>query len=272
MSAKAAVSGSISEVPSVYTVCAGMATDVGRVRCNNEDALSFVCPDDLVLRRRLGVLAVVADGMGGHRGGEVASTLAVETICRGYFSALPGEDRLQALERAMLEANHAICRAGLADPSLEGMGTTATVLVVVDNRVFFAHVGDSRLYHCANGRCRQLTEDHTLVQQMVKNHVLSAEEARDYPMRNVLMRSLGTYSGLQIATQNCAAPQIGDAFVLCSDGLHASVEPAEIAELVASLEPQEASQRLVDLACVRDGSDNISVAVVVIRPAAASED
>ncbi|MQM32540.1 MAG: protein phosphatase [Candidatus Accumulibacter phosphatis] len=272
MAVKAAVSGWISEVPSAYAVCAGMATDVGRVRRNNEDALSFVCPDDLALRRRMGVLAVVADGMGGHRGGEVASTLAVETICRGYFSALPCEDRLQALERAMLDANHVICRAGLADPSLEGMGTTATVLVVVDNRVFFAHVGDSRLYHCANGRCRQLTEDHTLVQQMVKNHVLSAEDARNYPMRNVLMRSLGTYSGLQIATQNCAAPQIGDAFVLCSDGLHASIEPAEIAEFVASLEPQEASQRLVDLACVRDGSDNISVAVVVIRPAAASEE
>lgn len=248
-----------------------MASDVGRVRRSNEDALTFVCPDDPELRRRLGVLALVADGMGGHRGGAVASALAVETICRGYFAALPGQDRLRAMELAMLDANRAICQAGLADRSLEGMGTTATALVVVEDSVLVAHVGDSRLYHCAEDRCRQLTEDHTLVEQMVRNGVISAEDARHYPMRNVLMRSLGTYAGVQVATQNCAAPQIGDSFVLCSDGMHASVEPAEIAEIVASLEPREASQRLVDLACVRDGSDNVSVVVVVIRPAAMAQ-
>jgi serine/threonine protein phosphatase PrpC len=273
MPAKAVVSGlTAKSAHAAYTVCAGLASDVGRVRRSNEDALAFVCPDDIALRRRLGVLAVVADGMGGHRGGEVASTLAVETISRVYFAAPPGQDRLPALERAMLDANRAICRAGLADPELEGMGTTATALVIVDHSVFFAHVGDSRLYHCTDGCCRQLSEDHTLVAQMVKNRVISVEDARHYPMRNVLMRSLGTYSGLQIATQSCAAPQIGDAFVLCSDGLHASIEPAEIAEVVASLDVREASQRLVDLACARDGSDNISVAVVAIRPAASSDE
>ena len=272
MPAKAPVSGPVSDPPPEYTVRAGMASDVGRVRRSNEDALAFVCPDDVALRRRLGVLAMVADGMGGHRGGEVASTLAVDTVCRGYFAAQPGEDRLRVLERAMLDANRAICQAGLADPSLEGMGTTATALVIVDDSVLFAHVGDSRLYHCAEGHCRQLTEDHTLVQQMVKNGVLSAEAARLYPMRNVLMRSLGTYSGLKIATRSCAAPQIGDTFVLCSDGLHASVDAADIAEVVASLQPREASQRLVELACARDGSDNVSVAVVVVRPVATGED
>lgn len=250
-----------------YSVHVGTASDVGRVRRINEDTIAFVCPDDAELRQRLGVLAVVADGMGGHRGGEVASALAVDAICQNYFATPPGEDCLQAMERAVCAANAAICRASEADWAVAGMGTTATVLVVVGGSAFFAHVGDSRLYRCSAGRCTQLSEDHTLVEQMVKSGVISTEEARNHPMRNMLMRSLGTPSGLQVATQRCAPLAIGDAFVLCSDGLHQSVEASEIAAIVASLEPDVASQRLVDLARERDGSDNISVGVVVIRPA-----
>lgn len=257
----------MSEAPANYTVQAGMASDVGRVRLSNEDSLAFVCPDDPALRQRLGLLAIVADGMGGHRGGEVASALAVETICRDYFATPAGDDRMRALELAMLAANKAICRAGEMDQALEGMGTTATALVVAGEEVLFAHVGDSRLYRCSNGQCSQLTEDHTLVEQMLRDGVISAHNARHHPMRNMLMRSLGTPTGLRIATQRCAPPAIGETFVLCSDGLHESFEPAEIAEIVASMEPAAASRRLVELACERDGSDNVSVGVVAIRPA-----
>ena len=262
----------MSEAPASYSVQAAVASDVGRVRLSNEDSLAFVCPDDPGLRQRLGVLAIVADGMGGHRGGEVASALAVETICRDYFATPPGDDCLQALELAMLAANKAICRAGEADCALEGMGTTATVLVVVADEVLLAHVDDSRLYRCSNGQCAQLTEDHTLVEQMLRDGMISAEDARRHPMRNMLMRSLGTPTGLRVATRRCPPASVGDVFVLCSDGLHESFEPTEIAAIVASMEPAAASRRLVELACERDGSDNVSVVVVGIAPAAAADE
>lgn len=242
-----------------------MASDIGCQRESNEDAVAFVCPDDADLQQRLGVLAVVADGMGGHLGGEVASALAIETICRSYFATPADQDPLRAIELAVLQANRDIYRAGQADPALAGMGTTATALVLLPTRAFFAHVGDSRLYRCAQGRCSQLTDDHTLVEQMLKDGLIGAEEARRHPLRNMLLRSLGTVCGLRVAVQRCDAPAIGDTFVLCSDGLYGSVEPADIAEIVGSLEPEAACQRLIELARERDGSDNISVGVIVIR-------
>ena len=189
----------------------------------------------------------------------------------GPVGAIALYDCLQALELAMLAANKAICRAGEADCALEGMGTTATVLVVVADEVLLAHVGDSRLYRCSNGQCEQLTEDHTLVEQMLRDGMISAEDARHHPMRNMLMRSLGTPTGLRVATRRCPPASVGDVFVLCSDGLHESFEATEIAAIVASMEPAAASRRLVELACERDGSDNVSVVVVGIAPAAAAD-
>ncbi|WP_300339528.1 PP2C family serine/threonine-protein phosphatase [Accumulibacter sp.] len=248
-----------------FAVQACVATDVGCVRETNEDAVAFVCPADAELRRRRGVLAVVADGMGGHLGGEVASVLAVETICRCYFAAPADQEPLRAVELAVLEANRAIYRQGDADPALIGMGTTATVLVLLPTSALYAHVGDSRLYRCAKGRCIQLTQDHTLVEQLLQDGMISALEARYHPMRNILLRSLGTRRGLRVAVQRCAAPAIGETFVLCSDGLHGSVEPADIAEAVGTLDPEQACRRLIDLARERDGSDNISVGVIAVR-------
>lgn len=244
-----------------------MASDIGCVRSNNEDAVAFVCPDDPDLRMRFGVLAVVADGMGGCRGGEVASALAVNTIRRCYFMTPADQSRQRTLELAMSEANSAIFRTAQADRSLAGMGTTATVLLVVGACALLAHVGDSRLYHCTGGRCTQLTEDQTLVAQLVKDGQISAAQARHHPLRSVLLRSLGTQRGLRVDARRLPAPEIGDHFVLSSDGLHQAVESTDIAAIVASLEPEAACQRLIALARERDGSDNISVGVIAIRAA-----
>lgn len=263
---KGATPSSISTEPSGCAVDAFMVSDVGCVRSSNQDSIAFVSPGDAELRQRLGVLAVVADGMGGHNGGEVASAMAVETICRHYFSSA-GDDAGQALALAMREANGAVFRAAGVNPDLEGMGTTATALVLVGNGVLFAHVGDSRLYRCFAGRCTQLTEDDSFVAEMVKNRLISAEQACHHPARNVLLRSLGTQEKLWVVAQRCDPAQVGDRFVLCSDGLWDTVEPREIAEIVSSQEPEGACRQLVEMARERGGSDNISVGVVAIRTA-----
>ena len=259
-----------AESPADYVVQACMAKDIGRVRTTNQDSIAFVSPGGHDERRRRGVLAVVADGMGGHQGGEVASALAVRTICDRYYRA-PGDDPLHVIELAMAEANGEILRAATADEALAGMGTTATVLVLVGKSAFFAHVGDSRLYRCRQGLATQLTEDDTLVEQMVKDGMISAEEARHHPERSVLLRSLGTRPEVRVVIQRCAPPQIGDTFVLCSDGMHDSIAPSEIASIVESFDPEGACRRLIELARDRDGSDNISVGVVAVRPAEAAE-
>lgn len=260
----------MSGLPAYYTVETCMATDIGCVRTGNQDAIAFVSPGVPGERDRRGVLAVVADGMGGHNGGEVASKLAVETICRQYF-ATPDDDPQRAIEGALRKANAAIFRAAEANEALSGMGTTVTALALVGQCTLFVHVGDSRLYRCSQGQVTQLTRDDTLVQQMVDDGLISPEQARHHPERSVLLRSLGTRPDLLVTARICDRPEVGDCFVLCSDGLYESIEPGEIAQVVESLDPQAACRRLIELARERDGSDNISVGVIAIRPANAGE-
>ena len=267
----AAAQCSMSAQPLGYAVDAFMASDIGCVRSSNQDSLAFVSPKALEIRQRLGVLAVVADGMGGHNGGEVASAMAVDTICRQYF-ATSGDDPGQGLALALRAANGAIFQAAEADRELEGMGTTVTALVLVGECVLFAHVGDSRLYRCFAGQSTQLTEDDSLVADMVRKRLIASEQARHHPARNVLLRSLGTQAKLAIVTQRCDPPRTGDRFVLCSDGLWDTVEPQEIAYIAASLDPERACRQMIELARERGGSDNISVAVIAIdAPEAAAE-
>jgi serine/threonine protein phosphatase PrpC len=262
---------SVNPAAASYIVECGSATDVGRVRSSNQDATAFIAPSDPAQRRRRGVLAVVADGMGGHNAGEVASGLAIETICRCYFAA-PGDDPRHALEMALREANDVVFRAAQADATLEGMGTTVTALALVGGNGWFAHVGDSRLYRCSAGQCVQLTQDQTLVAELVKNNLLSAEQARHHPARNVLVSSLGTQASLRVVAERCAPPLPGDCFVLCSDGLWESVEPGDIAASVASDDVEGACRELVALALERDGHDNVSVVVLALRPVESTPD
>ncbi len=247
-----------------YTIDAHVATDIGCMRETNQDAIALVRPANAGEAKRRGLLTIVADGMGGHKGGAVASALAVETVCRRYF-AETGEDPARALELAMQEANRTIHAAALANPALDGMGTTATALALVEGEVIYAHVGDSRLYRCARGRCTQITEDDSLVEQMVRNGIITARETRRHPLRSVLLRSLGTAEDLEVAAQRGAPLRGGERFVLCSDGLHEGVSLQDIADAVELPAAEGACRRLIDLACERDGSDNISVGVVAVR-------
>jgi protein phosphatase len=226
----------------------GAATDVGRVRSGNEDA--SVANDHVF---------AVADGMGGHRGGEVASQLAVESLESSFVDA--SSDALVAAAR---EANDAVFERASDDPELRGMGTTLVAIAPVDNDdlVAWVHVGDSRIYLFRDGELDQLTEDHSLVEQWVREGAISPEEARSHPQRNILTRALGIGSDVGIDA-GTVIPYTGDRFVLCSDGLFNEVdEPRIEATLRRLADPQEASQELVRQALENGGRDNITVIVV----------
>jgi protein phosphatase len=248
-----------------YDLDACVLTDVGCQRDGNEDSVAYVKPADERRLREKGVLAVVADGMGGHRAGEVASRKAVESIDRVYY-AHAAANPLKALEQAFVEANRDIFSAASADASLEGMGTTATALLLLGGRAYFAHVGDSRLYRLRGSELSLLSEEHTLVMEMVQNGMIAREEARQHPYRNVITRALGTHAEVGVNTPPQALPiRLGDRYVLCSDGLHDLVDDAEIKQHVSEANPYEAGHRLLELAKTRGGHDNISVIVLAVR-------
>lgn len=240
-----------------------MQSDVGRHRKANEDCGQVVRPADAQRQAAKGVLVLVADGMGGHAAGEVASRMAAETIRRVYYEhdGMPPT----ALRHAFEQANRAVHAAARDDERLQGMGTTCTALVVRGAEAFIAHVGDSRLYWLREGAFRQLSEDHSLVAEMLRDGLLTEADARHHEDRNVITRALGLHPTVDVALgPRPLRVQAGDCFVLCSDGLYDLVEDHEIAEAVAEAPPHAASARLIDLANARGGYDNITVGVVRI--------
>jgi protein phosphatase len=243
---------------------AGADTHVGRVRSSNQDSLL-----------EAGDLFVVADGMGGHNGGEVASALAVETV-RETFNA-PTTD---VLVEAIQAANEAILAKASEDPSLQGMGTTVVALAAVvtdgEERIAIANVGDSRCYLLEDDRLRQITKDHSVVQTLVDNGQITKAEAEVHPQRNILTRALGIDPKVMTDSWELL-PFAGDRYLLCSDGLFNEVSPTTIIEtLQAQTNPSEAAAELVRLANEGGGRDNISVVIVDVledggRRAAADE-
>jgi len=230
-------------------VRAGARTDVGLVREGNED--SFLID---------GPLFVVADGMGGHLAGDVASSTAVEVISEEGRSA--SADDPHSLETLVQHANSAIYKKSQDDPALHGMGTTCTLVVVGDHLAQFAHVGDSRAYLLRDGELSQLTEDHTLVNRMVREGRLSAEEADHHPQRNIVTRALGVDPNVAVDTPGLQVRN-GDRLLLCSDGLTSMVDGSRIREtLSAEEDPQRAADQLVELAIQAGGEDNITVLVL----------
>jgi protein phosphatase len=226
----------------------GLATDVGRVRSGNEDA-------SLVNDK----LFAVADGMGGHRGGAVASQVALDTLGDNFTEASP-----DALVAAANVANERVFEQSNDDPDLHGMGTTLVAIAPVedDDLLAWIHVGDSRIYLYRDGELTQLTEDHSLVEQWVREGAISAEEARSHPQRNILTRALGISADVGI-DQGTVIPYAGDRFVLCSDGLFNEVDEGRIAATLRRLaDPQEAAHELVRLALDGGGRDNITVLLV----------
>jgi serine/threonine protein phosphatase PrpC len=251
--------------PPRYEIIASLLSDTGCQRETNEDCGSYTRPGDSELLESKGWLAVVADGMGGHLAGEVASNLAVEVITRSYYND-PG-DAHTALKRAFLEANRRIYESARKDGNLRGMGTTCTALALRNDSALYVHVGDSRLYMVRGGDIYLMTQDHSAVMEMVKHGLMSAAEARHHPDKNIILRALGSHPEIELMTWQKPLPvQEGDCFVLCSDGLYDLVEDEEIKQVTITQNPHAACKTLITMAKERGGHDNITVAVVNLKP------
>jgi serine/threonine protein phosphatase PrpC len=237
-------------------------TDLGCQRDNNEDSFAYWEGDDDAAFHRLGRLAIVADGMGGAEGGQHASRIAVETVLEEYGGAVPPDDPQQALIHAFAEANVRVQRAAMESPGLHGMGTTLTAFALVSHRLYYAHIGDSRLYQLRNGQLRQLTHDHSLVARLVENGVVRAEDAEKHPQKHVLTAAVGVSDSVQPdAPANPVAVQSGDVFLLCTDGLWGQMNDAEMIRVLTSKAPAGACRALVELAKQRGGPDNITLQI-----------
>lgn len=252
-----------------FELTVSVKTDVGCVREANEDAGLFVRPNDPEQIAARGMLLIVADGMGGHASGEVASQMAVDEISRLYYQT-PGEPR-EALKRAVEAANSLIHDAAGADPALEGMGTTCTALAVVGQSVYIAHVGDSRCYRLRDRMLTQITEDDSAVNEMVKLGIISREEARHHEDKNVILKALGTSADVEAATPDPFEVRPGDIYLLCSDGLTDMVEDELIERtLLDAADVHDAAERLVEMARAAGGHDNITAGLIGIVPVGAA--
>jgi len=230
-------------------------TDVGTVRETNEDAIAFWPHED-------GMVFAVADGLGGHNAGEVASNLALETLGRELDRAPANWSIDKRLRRAIQEANIAIHQKGITVPELSRMATTITASAVVGNTLVAAHVGDCRLYLLRDSQLTQLTKDHTWVAEQMDYGILSAEEARTHPKRSMVTRCLGPHLivGIDVLQKEV---QPGDLLLQCSDGVHAFLPEKEIVDLLRH-PPREACRALIQRACDQGGNDNLSAQVAVV--------
>jgi protein phosphatase len=236
----------------VTTLRAGSATDVGLVRANNQDQALIASP-----------LFAVADGMGGHAAGEVASEVACQALAEAFTAGPP---TAEGLVEAAEEANRAVFERAQANPEMHGMGTTlvAVALVPGDGHgcLAVAHVGDSRVYLVRDGEISQVTSDHSLVAELVAEGQIAAEEAERHPQRHVLSRALGVYPDVDVDL-TVVDPHDGDRVLLCSDGLSREVSDHQIASVLRRLaDPDEAARQLVEEAKAKGGADNITVVVV----------
>jgi serine/threonine protein phosphatase PrpC len=242
------------------TLVFAQRSDTGRVRSHNEDAMGHLIPPDGRQRARKGAIYLVADGMGGHQAGEVASRQAIAVSIERYF-ADGSRDVTTSLVRALRAANREIYEQAQADPSKAGMGTTLVAAVIVADKVYVANVGDSRAYVLGEQGIAQVTDDHSWVSEQVRAGLLTPDQARGHPQRNLVTRALGTRPSVEIDVfEGAIAP--GDVVLLCSDGLTNLLEDEEIAAILRQHPPEEAAQALVEAANQRGGPDNITVMVV----------
>ena len=238
-------------------------SDQGPVRQNNEDFLAQHSPASVELSASRGHLFVVADGVGGYRAGEIASSQASQALIKAYYASNAAKPE-RALREAFKQSNLHIYDLSQTNPDYRHMETTLSVLALVGQQAHIGHVGDSRVYRIRNGEIKQITVDHSEVGELVRMRLITAEEARHHPRRNVITRSLG--GDLLIQVDFYVEPlQVGDSFVLCTDGLWEPVEDNEIAEIVQALPALPACQHLVKLALQRETADNLSVQVVKVQ-------
>src|SRR5581483_5612607 len=238
---------------------AATLSDVGLQRADNEDSYLYWEPESENEFRRKGRLAIVADGMGGYEGGQEASRLAVETVRHIYDRDFAG-DPSAALLNAFLAAHDTIQRYGFEHPQFHGMGTTCTALAIIDRELYFAHVGDSRLYLVRSGAISRLTRDHSYVGRLVENGIVRSEDAESHPQRHILTAALG--SGREIlphVSEQPVALEPSDVLILCTDGLWGLVGDQDLARIAQTQPLADACMRLVRMALERGGPDNITV-------------
>jgi protein phosphatase len=236
------------------------ATDVGLQRKNNEDSCAVV--EDTGL-------CVVADGMGGHLGGEIASNIAIETVIEAFKARSKDQDErkdAELLTRCIRNANKEIYRRGNADAALKNMGTTIVALVMARDHVVTANVGDSRIYRVREGQLSHVSEDHSWVGELRKKNLISEEDARSHPLKNIITRALGMEPGVEVDVRWEKA-RGGDLYLLCSDGLTDLVTDGEILKIVqkhgSNLDAMAAE--LIETANAGGGTDNITVGLVLVE-------
>jgi protein phosphatase len=241
-----------------------MLTHPGRVRDSNEDNVAYVLPKKGSHLDLTDALLLVADGMGGHAAGEVASQIAAQVFHRCYYEQ-PHVSVPVALMRCVEQANQDIFEASRADPNCAGMGTTCTAVVIRKTELFLAHIGDSRAYLLRGDKLIQLSEDHTLVSELVRSGSLTREEAWSSPQRNIILKALGT--------NPTVVPQIWkegmrllpeDKIMVCSDGLSDLVTENSIKDIMLKFPPYEACEHLINAALQAGGHDNVSVGILQI--------
>jgi PPM family protein phosphatase len=246
-------------------------TDIGITRAHNEDSLHLPVDERL---------AIVADGMGGHASGEVASKMAVDTVVE-YFQETAedqtltwpfkvdreGRADITRLVTAIKLANLKIHEQAQRDPACRGMGTTLVSALFLDDKIVVGHVGDSRLYRLRETEIAQVTEDHSLINDYIKMKRMTADEAASWPHKNVIVRALGMKETVQVDVHTEVA-RMGDCFLLCSDGLSGMITDERIREIVsAEHDLDRASERLITAANSAGGKDNITVILARIEPA-----
>lgn len=245
--------------PGIEAAC---LTDVGLHRANNEDSFLYWEPDSYDEFRHKGRLAIVADGMGGYEGGQEASRLAIETVRHIYDTEFNDQPQ-NSLIAGLQSAHDTIQRYAFEHPEFHGMGTTCTALAIVGRDLFFAHIGDSRLYHIHNGTITRLTRDHSYVGRLVESGLVREEDAESHPQRHILTAALGSgHDVIPHVPEQPIALEEGDVLVLCTDGLWSLVGDQDISGVVQVNTPVEACMKLVNMALERGAPDNITVQVL----------
>jgi serine/threonine protein phosphatase PrpC len=238
-------------------------SDLGMRRSNNQDSIASFVTQDVATWATRGHLLMVADGMGAHAAGELASKLAVDHISHNYFK-LRDLYPPAALRQAIRDANNAIHAKGQSSVGFQGMGTTCSCLVLLPQGALVAHIGDSRVYRLHGDMLEQLTFDHSLVWEMAAAGQMSEADVPSYIPKNVITRSLGPHPSVHIDLEGPFKVHDGDKFLICSDGLSGPVNDEELGCILRCLDPQEAADTLVDLANLRGGPDNISVVIAKV--------
>ena len=238
-------------------------TDMGQVRENNEDKFEFYEPEAPEVLAHRGCFYAVGDGIGGAQAGQIASEMMLKNVITGYYDS-PIEDLQTAMREAIVNTNDRIYHLAQMIPERNGMGTTLVGAVVIEDRVIIVQVGDSRAYLLRGEQIVQITRDHSWVEEQVRAGLMRREDAELSPFRNVITRSIGASPHVMPDFYEEQA-QIGDVWVLCSDGLTGHVGQDEIAFIVGQQPPSEAARQLIELANSRGGRDNITVFVIAVR-------